>query len=386
MADPLVGTVLDGRYQVDRPLARGGMSTVYAGTDLRLDRRVAVKVMAPALAHDPAFTDRFVREARTAARLSHANAVAVFDQGAEDTAAGRVVFLVMELVPGSTLRDVLRRARPAAPGRGGLAAGAGAGRAGRRAPGRAGAPGRQAGKRAASTDGTVKVVDFGLARAVAAPSTSTQAGRGARHGRVRGAGAGHPRRRRPAHRRLLGRHPALRAAHRHARRTRATRPSRWRTGTSTTTCRRRPAGCPASRPRWTSWCSGPPGGSPAPARPTPARCWPSWPWSAPTSGCAASRRPTSPRPRPPRAARSRPPGAPRPRDPRLVARARPAHRGGRPGRPPGPAHRRAARRTGCPPARPARRPGPAGPARPTGRPSAAAPPPGLARPAHACSP
>lgn len=176
MADPLVGTVLDGRYRVDRMLARGGMSIVYLGTDLRLDRQVAVKVMAPALAHDPAFTDRFVREARTAARLSHANAVAVFDQGAEDTPAGRVVFLVMELVPGSTLRDVLRqrgRLRPdeavslLEPVLAALAAAH-----------RAGLVHRDVKPENVliSTDGTVKVVDFGLARAVAAPSTSTQAG------------------------------------------------------------------------------------------------------------------------------------------------------------------------------------------------------------------
>ena len=176
MADPLLGTVLDGRYRVDRMLARGGMSTVYAGTDLRLDRRVAVKVMAPALAHDPAFTDRFVREARTAARLSHANAVAVFDQGAEDTPAGRVVFLVMELVAGSTLRDVLRqrgRLRPdeavslLEPVLAALAAAH-----------RAGLVHRDVKPEnvliSAGRDG--KVVDFGLARAVAAPSTSTQAG------------------------------------------------------------------------------------------------------------------------------------------------------------------------------------------------------------------
>ena len=54
LADPLPGTVLDRRYRIDAPIARGGMSTVYAGTDLRLDRLVGVKVMAPALAHDPA--------------------------------------------------------------------------------------------------------------------------------------------------------------------------------------------------------------------------------------------------------------------------------------------------------------------------------------------
>jgi tRNA A-37 threonylcarbamoyl transferase component Bud32 len=176
LADPLPGTVLDRRYRIDAPIARGGMSTVYAGTDLRLDRRVAVKVMAPALAHDPAFTDRFVREARTAARLSHPNAVAVFDQGAEETPAGWVVFLVMELVAGSTLREVLRRRGRLRPDEAVsvlepvLAALAAAHRAG--LVHRDVKPENVL----VSTDGTVKVVDFGLARAVAAPSTSTQAG------------------------------------------------------------------------------------------------------------------------------------------------------------------------------------------------------------------
>ena len=176
LADPLPGTVLDRRYRIDAPIARGGMSTVYAGTDLRLDRRVAVKVMAPALAHDPAFTERFVREARTAARLSHPNAVAVFDQGAEDTRAGRVVFLVMELVPGSTLREVLHRRGRLRPDEAVsvlepvLAALAAAHRAG--LVHRDVKPENVL----VSADGTVKVVDFGLARAVAAPSTSTQSG------------------------------------------------------------------------------------------------------------------------------------------------------------------------------------------------------------------
>jgi beta-lactam-binding protein with PASTA domain/serine/threonine protein kinase len=102
-ADPLVGHTLEGRYRIVTRLARGGMSTVYAAVDERLDRRVAVKVMSSSLSADPAFVDRFAREARVAARLSHVNAVSVYDQGHD---AGKV-FLVMELVTGRTLRDLL---------------------------------------------------------------------------------------------------------------------------------------------------------------------------------------------------------------------------------------------------------------------------------------
>ncbi len=107
-------TVLEGRYRVDGVLARGGMSTVHHGMDLRLDRPVAIKVMDPALADDPAFVRRFEREARAAARLAHPGIVAVHDQGCD---ADGTVFLVLELVEGGTLRDVLRehgRLRPAA--------------------------------------------------------------------------------------------------------------------------------------------------------------------------------------------------------------------------------------------------------------------------------
>ena len=74
-ADRLLGRLLEGRYRVLERLARGGMSTVYSALDERLDRAVAVKVMSPALSTDPAFADRFAREARVAARLSHLNAV-----------------------------------------------------------------------------------------------------------------------------------------------------------------------------------------------------------------------------------------------------------------------------------------------------------------------
>ena len=102
--DPLLGRVLDGRYRIESFIARGGMATIYRGADLRLDRTVAIKVMHPTFATDPGFVDRFEREARAAARLNSPCAVAVHDQGND---AG-VTYLVMEYVPGHTVRDVLR--------------------------------------------------------------------------------------------------------------------------------------------------------------------------------------------------------------------------------------------------------------------------------------
>jgi eukaryotic-like serine/threonine-protein kinase len=105
----LVGTLLDGRYRVGPVLARGGMSTVYRGTDTRLERPVAIKVMASRFAADPGFLQRFEREARAAARLHHPGVVGVHDQGVDSSPAGDYVFLVMELVDGGTLRDLLRQ-------------------------------------------------------------------------------------------------------------------------------------------------------------------------------------------------------------------------------------------------------------------------------------
>ncbi|MGH3977197.1 MAG: protein kinase domain-containing protein, partial [Pseudonocardiaceae bacterium] len=84
------------------------MSTVYRGTDTRLERPVAIKVMTPQFAADPLFLQRFEREARAAARLHHSGVVAVHDQGVDSSPTGNHVFLVMELVEGGTLRDVLR--------------------------------------------------------------------------------------------------------------------------------------------------------------------------------------------------------------------------------------------------------------------------------------
>lgn len=100
----LLGVLLDGRYRIDSTIAHGGMSTVYRGIDLRLDRPIAIKVMDPRFANDPAFLSRFELEARSVARLSHAGLVAVYDQGSDD---GHV-FLVMDLIEGGTLRDLLR--------------------------------------------------------------------------------------------------------------------------------------------------------------------------------------------------------------------------------------------------------------------------------------
>ncbi|MFJ9851872.1 Stk1 family PASTA domain-containing Ser/Thr kinase [Streptomyces sp. NPDC101150] len=104
LQDPLEGQLLDGRYHVQARIAAGGMATVYRALDTRLDRVLALKVMHPSLATDAAFVDRFIREAKSVARLSHPNVVGVFDQGTD----GTYVYLAMEYVAGCTLRDVLR--------------------------------------------------------------------------------------------------------------------------------------------------------------------------------------------------------------------------------------------------------------------------------------
>jgi eukaryotic-like serine/threonine-protein kinase len=102
--DPMIGRLIDGRYQVRSRIARGGMATVYLATDLRLERRVAIKIMHGHLADDNTFKSRFVQEARSAARLAHPNVVNVFDQGQDADMA----YLVMEYLPGITLRDLIK--------------------------------------------------------------------------------------------------------------------------------------------------------------------------------------------------------------------------------------------------------------------------------------
>jgi beta-lactam-binding protein with PASTA domain/serine/threonine protein kinase len=165
--DPMTGRLLDGRYRIGSRIARGGMASVYEATDLRLDRTVAVKVMHPGLGDDNEFAERFVREARAAARLSHPNVVAVYDQGDDEG----TVFLAMELIPGHTLRDVIRKESPMSPAKAlavmepvlsALAAAH-----------RAGLVHRDVKPENVliADDGRVKVADFGLAKAV---STDTQ--------------------------------------------------------------------------------------------------------------------------------------------------------------------------------------------------------------------
>ncbi|WP_060930026.1 Stk1 family PASTA domain-containing Ser/Thr kinase [Granulicoccus phenolivorans] len=111
VSDPLVGTLLDGRYEIRARVARGGMATVYRAMDRRLTREVAIKVMHEGLGDDQDFARKFDREARAAAKLSHPNIVSVFDQGVD---LGRP-YIVMEYVAGRTLRNLISREAPLDP-------------------------------------------------------------------------------------------------------------------------------------------------------------------------------------------------------------------------------------------------------------------------------
>lgn len=171
LSDPMVGRLLEGRYVVEAFVARGGMASVYLSTDTRLDRRVAVKILRSELSDDPMVVARFEREARAAAQLSHPDVVAVYDQGSDNGCA----FLVMEFVPGSNLREILRD-------RGRLTTGEAVAvmdhvLAALSAAHSAGLVHRDVKPEnvLVAPDGRVKVADFGLARA-AAGSTVTTAG------------------------------------------------------------------------------------------------------------------------------------------------------------------------------------------------------------------
>ena len=102
----LTGELIDGRYQLIRQMATGGMASIYEALDTRLDRKVAVKIMHSHLAQDEQFVERFIREAKAAAALSHPNIVAVQDQGWNQNGTP-AIFLVMEMIEGHTLREYL---------------------------------------------------------------------------------------------------------------------------------------------------------------------------------------------------------------------------------------------------------------------------------------
>lgn len=169
-SDPLVGTVLDGRYRVEARIASGGMSTVYQGLDTRLERPVALKVMDTRYADDHQFLARFQREARAIAQLKHPGLVAIYDQGRDATHQ----FLVMELVEGGTLRELLTERGPMPPHA--VAAVLRPVLGGLGVAHRAGLVHRDIKPENVliSDDGDVKLVDFGLVRATAeAGITST---------------------------------------------------------------------------------------------------------------------------------------------------------------------------------------------------------------------
>ncbi|MFT3876053.1 MAG: Stk1 family PASTA domain-containing Ser/Thr kinase [Propioniciclava sp.] len=169
--------ILGGRYQLGQVIGRGGMALVSRARDLRLGRDVAVKELRVDLAGDSTFQERFRREAQSAARLNHPNIVSVYDTGEEVDPVSQtsVPYIVMELVEGRTLREILREGRPILPRRaleftvGVLDALAYSHRAG--IVHRDIKPANVM----LTSSGTIKVMDFGIARAVSdTSSTMTQ--------------------------------------------------------------------------------------------------------------------------------------------------------------------------------------------------------------------
>jgi beta-lactam-binding protein with PASTA domain/predicted Ser/Thr protein kinase len=167
-------TVFNGRYELHRRLARGGMADVFLARDQLLDRPVAVKVLFPEFATDPNFVERFRREAQSAANLNHPNIVSVYDWGQEQG----TYFIVMEYIDGRSLADILRTEGPLHPQRAAevasdIAAALGFAH-------RNGVVHRDVkpGNVLISPTGQVKVADFGIARALGADPESnlTQAG------------------------------------------------------------------------------------------------------------------------------------------------------------------------------------------------------------------
>src|SRR3954469_17095049 len=157
----LVGQVFSNRYEIEREIARGGMAEVYLARDQALNRPVALKALFPEYAREPSFVERFRREAQAAANLNHPNIVAIYDWGQESG----TYFIVMEYVEGRSLRDLIRS-------EGRLEAGQAADITAEIASAlafahRSGVVHRDVkpGNVLLTRSGTVKVTDFGIARA-----------------------------------------------------------------------------------------------------------------------------------------------------------------------------------------------------------------------------
>ena len=208
-------TVFNGRYELHRQLARGGMADVFLARDQLLDRPVAVKVLFPEFATDPTFVERFRREAQAAANLNHPNIVAVYDWGQEDG----TYFIVMEYVEGRSLSEIIRTEGPLHPHRAAeitadVAAALGFAH-------RNGVVHRDVkpGNVLISPTGQVKVADFGIAQALTGGGRRGEPHPGRRghgHGHLLLARAGPGQAGRPAQRPLLARLRAVRDGHRPA--------------------------------------------------------------------------------------------------------------------------------------------------------------------------
>ena len=155
-------TVVNDRYEIEKRVGRGGMADVFKAHDLLLDRTVAIKVLFPEYATDPAFVERFRREAQSVAGLNHPNIVGVYDWGR----SGTTYFMAMEFVEGRTLAEILKQRRALTPEQSAEIAGAVAAALGFAHRGGVVHRDVKPGNILIGTNGDIKVADFGIARAI----------------------------------------------------------------------------------------------------------------------------------------------------------------------------------------------------------------------------